>query len=413
MKKCILLFMLCLGPVLVSRAQAVCYDDHFTAERLRIDLVFTGNAHMQDVFLLSMHSETPWAGSKTQLIAPFTYGEYQYKVFSQEGELLFSKGFNSLFMEWRTTREALERDMAFNTSVWIPYPKDTVLLEIYERIQREGTYRPLKRFRIDPDDCLISKEKSAFSPEVLQKNGPVENKVDLLFVAEGYRLEELEKFRKDAARFTEYLFEHEPFRSRRDDFNVWMLPLVSEDSGPDIPRIGLWNQTVLGSAFHTFYIERYLTAPDYRLLANAVSGSPFDAIYVIVNTKKYGGGGIYNYYGLSMSDHQTCKEVFVHEFGHSFAGLADEYYDSEVAYIDMYPLDVEPWEPNITTQVDFGSKWQDMMDAEGVGLFEGAAYMTKGMYRPAKDCRMHSNRAPGFCPVCQRAINRVIDYYTK
>lgn len=412
MKKCSLL-LICLGFVLTSRAQSVSYEDHFTGERLRIDLVFTGNATFQDVFLLSLHKESAWSGPKTRLIAPFTYGEYQYKIYSKQGDLIFSKGFNSLFMEWRTTREATLRDMAYNTSLWIPCPKDTVYCEVYERIPKDGTYQAMKKFLIDPSDCLISKEQPCCQAEILQDNGPLENKVDLLFVAEGYRPAEMEKFKKDAARFTEYLFEYEPFRTRRDDFNIWILPLVSEDSGPDIPRFDVWNKTVLGSSFDTFYTDRYLTVPDQRPLAKAVSGAPFDAIFVIVNAKTYGGGGIYNYYGLGTSDNALSKEVFVHEFGHSFAGLADEYYNSEVAYINMYPEGVEPWEPNITTLVDFESKWKDMMEVEGVGLYEGAAYVPKGIYRPAPDCRMHTNKAPAFCPVCQRAIDRMIDYYTK
>ncbi|HRW94968.1 MAG TPA: M64 family metallopeptidase [Bacteroidales bacterium] len=412
MKKCTLL-IICLGFATITLAQTVSYEDHFSEERLRIDLVFTGNATSQDVFLLSLHKEPEWAGPKKQLIPPFTYGEYQYKIYTKQGVLIFSKGFNSLFMEWRTTREATFRDMAYNTSLWIPYPKDTVYCELYERKSEDGTYQSMKKFLIDPADCLISEEKPVCQAERILDNGPVENKVDLLFVAEGYRTAEMEKFKRDAARFVEYLFEYEPFRSRRDDFNIWILPLVSEDSGPDIPRFDVWNKTALGSSFDTFYTDRYLTAPDQRLLAQAVSGAPFDAIYVIVNANKYGGGGIYNYYGLSTSDHTLSKQVFVHEFGHSFAGLADEYYNSEVAYINMYPEGVEPWEPNITTLVDFESKWKDMMDTEGVGLHEGAAYVAKGIFRPAPDCRMHTNEAPAFCPVCQRAISRMIDFYTK
>lgn len=412
MKKCVLL-IICLGFTAIIRAQPVLYEDYFTGERLRLDLVFAGNASSQDVFLLALHKEPVWAGSTKQLIAPFTFGEYQYKVFTKQEDLIYSKGFNSLFMEWRTTREATLRDLAYNTSLWIPYPKDTVYCEIYARTPGDGTYQPMKKFFIDPADCLISEEKPVCQAEILQENGPLENKVDLLFVAEGYRQAETEKFKKDAARFTEYLFEYEPFRSRKEDFNIWILPLVSEDSGPDIPRFDVWNKTALGSSFDTFYTDRYLTAPDQRLLAQAVSGAPFDAIYVIVNSNKYGGGGIYNYYGLSTSDHTLSKQVFVHEFGHSFAGLADEYYNSEVAYINMYPEDVEPWEPNITTLVDFESKWKDMMGSEGVGLHEGAAYVAKGIYRPAPDCRMNTNTAPAFCPVCQRAIGKIIDYYTK
>jgi hypothetical protein len=334
-------------------------------------------------------------------------------VYSSQNILLFSRGFNSLFAEWITTEEALEKDKAFSTSLWMPYPKDTVWFEVSQRVAGTGHWKTLKRFRIEPDDALIRAEASACEAEALLFNGPMENHVDLLFVAEGYQAHELDKFKEDALLFSEYLFEYEPFTSRKTDFNIWILPLESKTSGPSLPQHGLWTQTSLNSTFHTFYLERYLTLPDFAPLAKAVSGAPFDALFVIVNSDIYGGGGIYNYYGISTSGHSSSKEVFVHEFGHSFAGLADEYYTSDVAYLDMYPTDVEPWEPNITTLVDFGSKWKDMMHVEGVGLFEGAAYMAKGMYRPAMDCRMHTNKAPAFCPVCQRAINRVIDSYTQ
>jgi hypothetical protein len=162
-------------------------------------------------------------------------------------------------------------------------------------------------------------------------------------------------------------------------------------------------------------------------LCELTSNAPCDAIYVIVNTEKYGGGGIYNFYGLSMSDHATTPQVFVHEFGHSFAGLADEYfYETEESFIDMYNTAIEPWEPNITSLVDFEKKWKDMLDpgtpiptpvvknqAQVLGVYEGGGYMTKGIYRPVDNCRMRTNHAIGFCPVCQRAIERMIDYYCK
>ncbi len=405
--------MLCLTLFVMAQAQHIDYKTYFTPERLRVDLVFTGNAQTQDVFLHSLHKEPLWAGSKTVLIAPFDYGDCRYNVYSTQNVLLFSRGFNSLFAEWTTTEEALEKDKAFATSLWMPYPKDTVWFEVSQRVSSTGAWKALKRFRIEPTDALIRVEAPVCEAEALIYNGPVENHVDLLFVAEGYQAHELEKFKQDAARFAEYLFEYEPFTSRKADFNIWILPLESQTSGPSFPQHGLWTQTSLYSAFHTFYLERYLTLPDFSPLGKAVSGAPFDALFVIVNSDIYGGGGIYNYYGISTSDHSLSKEVFVHEFGHSFAGLADEYYTSDVAYIDMYPTDVEPWEANITTLVDFASKWEDIMHLEGVGVYEGAAYMAKGMYRPAIDCRMHTNNAPAFCPVCQRAINRVIDSYTK
>ena len=80
---------------------------------------------------------------------------------------------------------------------------------------------------------------------------------------------------------------------------------------------------------------------------------------VLVNSPTYGGGGIYNQVTLSTSDHPTFKKVLVHEFGHGYAGLGDEYSTDE--YDPMYPGDTEPWEPNLTTLKDFQSKWADMM----------------------------------------------------
>ena len=236
----------------------------------------------------------------------------------------------------------------------------------------------------------------------------------------------MDKFRKDAQKFSEYLFEMEPYKSRKSDFNVWAVESISNESGTDIPHQDIWKNTVANSNFFTFKIDRYLTAPDQKLISQIASNSPYDALYVIVNTEKYGGGGIYNFYGLSMADHKTEAPVFVHELGHSFAGLGDEYYESETAYNDFYNLKTEPWEPNVTTLVNFDSKWKDLIK-EGtpvptpnskdyldvVGLFEGGGYVSKGVYRPYFECRMKNNTAKDFCPACQRAINKMIDYYTE
>jgi IgA Peptidase M64. len=205
----------------------------------------------------------------------------------------------------------------------------------------------------------------------------------------------------------------EPYKSRKNDFNIWAVESVSEDSGTDFPHKNIWKNTAANSNFYTFRIDRYLTAPNQTDVCKLASNAPYDALYVIVNTSVYGGGGIYNFYGLSMSDDKYESEVFVHEFGHSFAGLGDEYYDSETAYDGFYNLKVEPWEPNITTMVNFSAKWKDMVGKNGVGIYEGGGYMTKGVFRPREDCRMKTNTANDFCPVCQKAIRKMIDAYTK
>ncbi len=405
------------------------YERDFTEKQLRIDLTFSGNSEQQSVQLASLKQEAQWSGSKSNLIDPFNYGEYRIEVIdSTRNEVLFSKGFNSLFQEWRTTDEAKELSRAFNSSCRIPYPKKSVKIIISERVRENGEFAKLGEFYVNPYDKSINKEReNNYAVTAILENGNPENKVDLVFVAEGYSAEDMDKFRADAKRFAGYLFEMEPYKSRQEDFNIWAVESVSAESGTDIPHHDIWKNTVANSHFYTFKSDRYLTAPDHTLLCKLTSNAPCDAIYVIVNTDKYGGGGIFNYYGLSMSDHKTAPMVFVHEFGHSFAGLADEYfYEYDDVLIGMYNTEVEPWEPNITSLVDFDKKWKHLLppgtaiptevkegEPQLLGVYEGGGYMTKGIYRPVDNCRMRTNEAPGFCEVCRRAIERMIDYYCK
>ena len=219
-----------------------------------------------------------------------------------------------------------------------------------------------------------------------------------------------------------------PYNRHKEDFNIWAVESISEESGTDIPHEGVWKKTVANSNFYTFRSDRYLTAQNQKTICQIATAAPYDALYVIVNNEKYGGGGIYNFYGLSASDCPWALEVFVHEFGHSFAGLGDEYYDSSTSYEEFYNIKIEPWEPNITTLVNFDAKWKDMLpagtavptapladkkDNVTIGVYEGGGYMAKGIYRPVMDCRMKTNQAHGFCPVCQRAIEKMIEYYCK
>ena len=427
MRKLISLTILLFSALLSLSAQPQpIYEQYFTNERLRLDITFAGDVNSQSIFLENLHKEKLWSGSKTTLIDHFNYGEYYYKVFGKIGELILSKGFCNLFQEWRTTAEAKKVRRSFASSYWIPFPKEPVKVVFYERVKATGEFRELDGFIVDPQDKLISSElENDFKINKVVYNGDPATKVDLLFIAEGYTQEQMDKFRADAERFAGYLFDTEPYKSRKGDFNIWSVESVSKDSGTDIPHQDIWRSTALSSNFYTFYIDRYLTVQNQSKVASAASNAHCDALYVIVNTDKYGGGGIYNFYGLSMADNRVAAEVFVHELGHSFAGLADEYYTSEVAYEEFYNLKVEPWEPNITTLVDFSKKWESMItqgtpiptpnDAsyKDVGLFEGGGYMAKGIYRPLFNCRMKANNAESFCPVCAAAINRMIDYYVK
>ncbi len=413
------------------------YYSYFTDEQLRLDFIFGGDANSQNIYLSGLKGEPIWGGTRTNLVPDFSYGEYRLEVIDASGgNVIYAMGFNTLFQEWRTMEEAQHTPRAFKNSCRIPYPKNNVKVAISERLREDGSYRKLAEFNIDPQDKSINRDiENNFPVTRIKENGHPQNKVDIVFVAEGYTAEQMEKFRSDVNRHIGYLFEMEPYKHRQNDFNIWAVESLSPESGTDIPHHDIWKQTAANSNFYTFKTDRYLTASDHTLLCQLTSNVPCDIIYVIVNTEKYGGGGIYNFYGLSMSDHSTTPQVFVHEFGHAFAGLADEYfYEMDESFIDMYNTAIEPWEPNITSLVEFEKKWKDMLDentpiptpvpaaanasgakdqAQILGVYEGGGYMTKGIYRPVDNCRMRANNAIGFCPVCQRAIERMIDYYCK
>lgn len=407
--------------------QAVDFDKYFESNgALRVDFYLTGNAQGQSAYFDAVYSEAVWGGNPSNTIEPFSYGEYSFNVIDKETNVtIYSKGFSSLFLEWRTTEEAKTISRAFAQSMRIPTPKKPVVIEITQRKKSDGLFYPMFSMDMDPKSIFINGEKKQVYPvEALQKMGESDKKVDLVIVAEGYRQEEMESFVADAKRMVDYMFGYEPYKSNRNNFNIWLVKSNSKDSGPDNPGKSQWNSTVAGSTFYTFNEERYLTTFDYKSIADLITGVPCDAIYVLVNSEKYGGGGIYGYYALSSAQHAFSPQVFIHEFGHSFGGLGDEYFNSSTPYDDFYNLKVEPWEPNITTMVNFGSKWGNMIakstptptpatsDYEkSVGLFEGGGYMTKGVFRPMQNCRMRTNTAEGFCPVCQRGIEKVIKFY--
>jgi hypothetical protein len=410
----------------INKAQSS-FHENFLEKSFRFDFVLGGNATEMRVYPQQMKQESYWAGSLNNLIDTFHYGTYRFRVLDLKTEdILFSKGFNTLFQEWQTTPEAKQINKTFYQSVIFPFPKKKVKLEIDAR-KRDGHFETVFQSVIEPENYFILKEKPLpFETIIIEENGPPEESVDIVILAEGYKTEEMDKFIDDAHRVTNYLFNAEPFKTERKKFNVRAVLTPSIESGTDIPGEGIYKNTYFNAAFYTFDMPRYLTTSDMKSIYDAAALVPYDQIYLLVNTDRYGGGGFYNFLSICSSDHLLTPEVFVHEFGHGFAGLADEYYSSSVAYEDFYNLKTEPWEPNITTLIDFDEKWSGMI-ADSVpvptprtskyrnvtGVFEGGGYMEKGIYSPSMDCRMKSNNVNYFCPVCVDAIRRKIDFLTQ
>ena len=398
------------------------FEDYFENKSLRVDYLMGGSAKDQTVFIKELKEEPFWGGSKTNLIDQFGFGTFKFKLIDAETKvLLYSKGFNSLFQEWQTTAEAKELKRAFYQVNVMPFPKRPVLFVLESR-KWNGEMEQIFEYEIDPTNYFIGKEKpnTIVSNRVMGEGDPATS-VDVAFIAEGYTLEEMDKFRADVKRIAGYLFDVPPFKHYQNNFNIYALEAISEESGTDVPGENIYKNTAVNTTFYTFDIDRYLTTFDIKSLHDIAANVPYDQIFVLINTKRYGGGGFYNYYTSCSSDHPLTYEVSSHEFGHGFVGLGDEYYSSEVAYEDFYNLEIEPWEPNLTTLVDFDKKWKRMLNdsipiptprtkeyENKIGVFEGGGYSSKGIYSPFQDCKMKSNNMKHFCPVCEEAAEKMI-----
>ena len=449
------------------------FDSVFRDKTMRVDYYHTGDATHEIISLERVVSDGPWAGSRSHLLDDLGYGKYFFEVLDAEsGQVIYSRGFASLYGEWETTAEAKAMSRTYHESLRFPWPQRPVRVVLKKR-DAHYAFQPLAEFGIDPGARSVN---PADLPPIgdawkLFENGPPGDKVDIVLLGEGYSEAELPKFHADAKRLIDELFAVEPFKSRKSDFNVWAIDVPAAESGVSRPHSGKYRRNPVGAQYSIFDSERYLLTYDNRTLRDVLSAAPYDFMGILVNEKQYGGGGIYNSQMATAVDSDFSDYVFIHEFGHHFAGLGDEYYTSDVAYETGAAVHPEPWEPNITALHDPAKlKWGDLVargtplptpwDKEKyeehsrqvreqrrelierqapesqfdalfheqrktetrllasmkfsgkVGAFEGASYEPKGLYRPQIDCIMFSRNEVGFCRVCQRAIDHVIDLYS-
>lgn len=473
----------------VGPGQAPVPFAQFFADRaLRLELYQVGDAHEEFITVHRAYQEATWPETKTELLDPFNNGRYLVKLYDvASNRLIYSRGFDCMFGEYKTTTPALQHNKrVFQRALRVPFPKRRALLAVEAR-DRANIPHPVFTTPIDPDDYHLIRETCAGDAEVYEAHvvGPAERCVDFVFVAEGYTQADRDKFHEDVDRFTRHLLATAPYAEHSDRINVRGLFKPSIEAGMDEPRQSSFKHTAFNASFNAFDLDRYMLTEENWLLRATAAQVPYDAIVVLVNSSRYGGGGIYNDYCITTVDNPASKRVFLHELGHSFAGLADEYYASEVAYNEFYPPGVEPLEPNITAFLNPDMlKWKDLVSPgitlptqygketidslqgerhkanrvmmeemerlrqagagqaqvdkirakyrkltsrldeeiervraqyahlrDKVGVFEGAGYACKGLYRPMIYCLMISSPDDQFCRVCQRAIARMIAYY--
>ena len=424
MKKTIV-FLFVIAFSFVSRAQDINFGQYFLDEgSLRMDVFQCGNADSSYYVFERFIIEPHFGGSKVNLVEPFNFGTNRVKVIDkQTNTLIYSRGYNPLFQEWKTTDEARVMERCYEESVSVPLPRHEayVILEIRNF---DGEFEEVFSKLYEPNEMFNTTEQRYVFPvyDVLVHGTP-ESKVDIVILPEGYTADEMPQFQQHCQNLVNVFAQEEPFASHIDDFNFRAVLAPSEESGVDIPASHIWKRTILNAHFYTFYIDRYCTTRDYFSVKDVAANAPYDQIYILVNSSQYGGGGFYNFYSMSTAGNMSSSSVIIHEFGHAFAGLADEYEEPDNPLALLYNLNVEPWEANITSLVDFDSKWADLV-APGtpiptpenyqyyntVGAFEGGGYLEHGMYRPQQHCMMR-DYAP-FCAVCNRTIENVIEAHS-
>jgi hypothetical protein len=443
------------------------------ARTMRVDYFHTGDAR-QEIFAFDEAVIEPavWSGRAGREVDALNYGAYGFDVRDAASKaLLYSRGFGSIFDEWSTTDEATKTTKTFHESVRFPAPRAPVTVTIRKRVGSGTTWRELWTTTVDPKNMFVNPAPPEPSPGrliELERNGDPATKVDLLLLGDGYTAAERRKFEADAKRLLAVLFATTPFKERRRDFNVWGLVPAAKESGISRPSTGIHRSNPVSSTYDAFGSERYILAFDNKAFRRLASYAPYDVVEIVVNGRTYGGGGIYGLYSTVAADSAEAPYVFVHEFGHHFAALADEYYTSPVAYLPSTKRE-EPWEPNVTALLDPNTlKWKDLVtpgtplptpwpkdeyekrsrayqevraklraanrpEAEMealfaknkkedaamfagfrgvVGAYEGARYEATGYYRPEADCIMFT-RADFFCAACRRALERVIDTYSR
>ena len=459
----------------ITFAQSAAFDDTFTGRTLRLDYYHSGTFDEEHVSLDQVRLEGPWPGSRVQLLDRTNRGKYLFELYdAASGELLYSRGFASIYGEYETTSPAHDGIWGtFHESQRFPEPKAPVRLVLNKR-QADGTFAPFYETGVDPTSRFVNRSEVAPAGKVwtVFEGGPPETSVDILFLGDGYTKRERLKFKRDVERLAAALFSFEPFKSRKGDFNVRAIHLPTAESGISNPRQGVWRDNPLGLSYNSLDSDRYILTYANRTVREVAAQAPYDALIIINNDRKYGGGGIFNLYATAAAHSSQAPYLVVHEFGHSFAGLADEYYTSSTAYEDFNPPGVEPWESNITALMDPANlKWGHLVETETplptpwnqaaydsasyayqarrtalreqgateealealfgevkaitkpmlegeahfgkVGAFEGAGYEAKGLFRPQVDCLMFTRNPDHFCRVCSEAIEQVIDMYTE
>lgn len=391
-----------------------------------------------------------------------TRGTYRWTLLSPDGSVAASRGYSALFEEWQSTVAAdpQPREGRFAESHVVPWLRDGLLR--FERRLAGDDFRSLFELRLPAADAPLP-EVPPCPGRRLHEMGPAgpgePAAVRLLLVSEGYDAGEEAAFLAAAHRARDVLLATDPFQAFADRLCLTALFVPSPSSGmPATPAEAAC--TAFGSSYGTLGMARYAVATDLHALGRATEGLAHAGVVVLAQSSVYGGSGIFNCNCLVAAEMDDADFGYVlpHELGHSLAGLGDEYFGKQVTY-DTSGADAwQPWEPNVSPldaqgrvkwsarvapSVPVPTPWQHaeylrlmgiplqpstdpaarpvaevreqvaaLLAAEPwagqLGVFEGARYLARGLYRPEADCRMFTRGATRFCTICRETMSAVL-----
>lgn len=400
------------------------FDTYFSNQTLRINYHHIGNKDNEKIEIKDYFTNEGWSGTRAYLLEPNRHGDVLFEAFdAQTGTPIYSRSYSCLFNEYRTTIEGETIIDTFEECINMPMPKQSIkfCFSSFDRYKKqtkiyEGTFDPKT-----PTQPAVTEKYNVMD---LHIGGDSKECLDILFIPDGYSIQDKGLLANDMKRFSSYVMNCEPYKSMANKVNIRAIEGYSEESGITDPRKNIYHNTLINSSYNVINVDRYLMCLNVWKMNQIADNAPHDVIVIVANSNKYGGGGIFNFYATVNNIGQYSDYVIVHELGHLIGGLADEYYTSEVSVRDYYPEGVEPIEPNLTTLVDFDSKWKSMLDKstpiptpatfenmDKLGVYEGGGYVAKGVYRPVQSCTMKDIKYNHFCPVCMQTLEKVIQYY--
>lgn len=417
-----LMMLLCVA----SYISAQDFERFFENKTLRIDYKHIGNSQLEKIEVEDYHVGAQWEGTTSHLIEPKRLGGLVFEAFDAlSGQLIYSRSHDCLFSEYRTTEKGEKEIGTFEECVRMPLPKMMVKYK-FTSYDRHNIPTELYQGVFDPQSTAHKNITKQNKVKNLHIGGPVNNALDILIIPDGYAKSDKKKMLSDFKRFTSYIMNCSPYQYMDKHVNIRAIEAFSEESGITNPNQNVYKKTLLNCSYNVIEVDRYLMCLEVWKMHEIADDAPYDFIILLCNSPKYGGGGIYNFYCTVNNEDVNSNYVIVHEMGHLIGGLADEYYTSEVSVRDFYPEGIEPVEPNLTTLVDFDAKWKNMLDSgtpvptpatkeykDKLGVYEGGGYVAEGVYRPVQECTMHQIKYDHFCPVCLKALEEAILFYSK